>query len=170
MGWMEFVLALATLVLGTGWLFTWHSHKRSEAAKAKQEEEKAKQEAANAKQQEADAFKSMQDAYQQTLEDVNKTLAEVRAERDHYKEDRNTIRTENFEIRKKYRELEKQVIDIELNYKKDVARLGRRIDCLSPFLCGRAGCLNRIKVSLLENIDDNSFAAIEDNENGDKTD
>lgn len=164
MGWMEFVLALATLILGTGWLFTWREHKRSEKAKANQEEEKAKQEAATAKQQEADAFKSMQDAYQQTLEDVKNTLEQVRAERDHYKEDRNTLRTENDEIRKKYKELEKQVTEVELNYKKDVARLGRRIDCLSPFLCGVVGCMHRKKVSLMEDIDDNSFATIEERE------
>ena len=43
MGWMEFVLAIATLVLGTGWLFTYRAHKRQENAKAKQEAASAKQ-------------------------------------------------------------------------------------------------------------------------------
>lgn len=146
MEWMEFVLGVATLVLGTGWLFTWRAHKRSENAKAKQEEGKAKQE-------EADAFKSMQDAYQQTLDDVNKTLNEVRAERDHYKDDRNLLRKENDEMRVKYNDLEDKV-----------ARLGRRLDCLSPFLCGVVGCMHRKKVSLMENIDDNSFATVEERE------
>ena len=46
---------------------------------------------------------------------------------------------------------------MDLNYKRDISRLGRRIDVLSPFLCGVAGCMHRKKVSLMENIDDNSF-------------
>lgn len=153
MDWLEFILSFTTLILGTGWLFTWRSHKRSEEAKARQEEEKANQEKATAKQQEADAFKAMQDTYQQTLEDVNKTLNEVRAERDHYKDERNELRKDNHEMRVRQDELESKV-----------ARLGRRLDCLSPFLCGRAGCMNRTKVSLMEDIDDNSFSTIEERE------
>ena len=166
MEWMEFVLAMATLVMGGGWLFTWRSHKRSEAAKAKQEEEKAKQEAATAKEQEANAFKAMQDAYQQTLEDVNRTLSEVRAERDHYKDERNELRNENHEMRQKYFEIEDKMTQMDLSYKQDISRLGRRIDVLSPFLCGVAGCMHRKKVSLMENIDDDSFATQEERENG----
>ena len=158
MGWMEFVLAIATLILGTGWLFTWRAHKRQENAKAKQEE-------ATAKQGEADAFKSMQDAYQQTLDDVNKTLNEVRAERDHYKEDRNILRQENDEMRKKYLQLENKITTLSNEYKNEIARLGRRLDCISPFLCGVAGCMHRKKVSLMGDIDDNSFDTIEDREN-----
>ena len=46
---------------------------------------------------------------------------------------------------------------MDLSYKRDISRLGRRIDVLSPFLCGVAGCMHRKKVSLMENIDDNSF-------------
>lgn len=175
MEWMEFVLGIATLFFGGGWLFTWRSHKRSEAAKASQEEQKVKQEAAAAKEQEANAFKAMQDTYQQTLEDVNKTLAEVRAERDqalaevraerdHYKEERNELRKENHEIRTMYKELEDRMNEMEFKYKQDISRLGRRIDVLSPFLCGRAGCMNRTKVTLMENIDDNSFATIDERE------
>lgn len=165
MEWMEFVLGIATLVLGTGWLFTWRSHKRKENALANQEEEKAKQEAASAKQQEADAFKSMQDAYQQTLEDVKKTLEEVRTERDHYRDERNDLRRENHEMRDKYIELENKMTEMGIQYKQDISRLGRRIDVLSPFLCGVAGCLHRKKVALMENIDDNSYATEDEREN-----
>ena len=75
------------------------------------------------------------------------------------------FRSENREMQKKYRELEEQVTQIDINYKRDVARLGRRLDCLSPFLCGVAGCMHRKKVSLMEDIDDNSFATIEDRDN-----
>ena len=64
-------------------------------------------------------------------------------------------------MRQKYRQLEEKVTQIDLEYKKDVARLGRRLDCISPFLCGVAGCMRRTKVSLMEDIDDESFAAKE---------
>lgn len=157
MGWMEFVLAIATLVLGTGWLFTYRAHKRQENAKAKQEE-------ANAKQIEADAFKSMQDAYQQMHEDVLNRLNEVCNERDHYKDERDEERKANAELRKKYTELDERMTKLDLQYKRDISRLGRRLDCLSPFLCGVAGCLHRTKVSLMEEIDDNSFATIDERE------
>lgn len=155
MGWMEFVLAIATLLLGTGWLFTYRAHKRQENAKAKQEE-------ANAKQIEADAFKSMQDAYQQMHEDVLNRLKEVCDERDHYKDERDEERKANAELRQKYKEIDERMTQLDLQYKRDISRLGRRIDVLSPFLCGVAGCMQRTKVSLMENIDDNSFATKEE--------
>ncbi len=155
MDWMEFVLGVATLVLGTGWLFTYRAHKRQENAKANQEE-------ATAKQGEADAFKSMQDAYQQMHEDVLNRLKEVCDERDHYKDERNEERKANKELRQKYTELDERMTKLDLQYKRDISRLGRRIDVLSPFLCGVAGCMHRKKVSLMENIDDNSFASTRD--------
>lgn len=158
MEWMEFILSIATLVLGTGWLFTYRAHKRQENAKADQEE-------ATANQGKADAFKSMQDAYQQMHEDVLSRLKEVCDERDHYKDERNELRNENHEMRTKYIEIEEKMTKMDLNYKRDISRLGRRIDVLSPFLCGVAGCMNRKKVSMIENIDDNSFATCDDKEN-----
>ena len=161
MGWMEFVLSVATLILGTGWLFTWRAHKRQENAKAMQEE-------ASAKQVEAEAFKSMQDAYQQMHDDLLKRLDEVCGERDGYKDERDEERKANKEMRDKYIELEDKMTKMDIQYKKDISRLGRRIDVLSPFLCGQAGCLNRRKVSLMENIDDNSFSTVEERE--DRTD
>lgn len=149
------ISTVITLICGGGWFINWRAKKRQENAKAKQEE-------ATAKQTEADAFKSMQDAYQQTLDDVLKTLDEARQERDHYKDERNDLRKENGEMREKVKELEGKMTELELNYKKDVSRIGRRLDVLSPFLCGVAGCMNRTKVSLMENIDDNSFATAEE--------
>jgi len=158
MEWMEFILGIATLVLGTGWLFTYRAHKRQENAKADQEE-------ATANQGKADAFKSMQDAYQQMHEDVLSRLKEVCDERDHYKDERDEERKANLELRKKYTELDERMTKLDLQYKRDISRLGRRIDVLSPFLCGVAGCMHRKKVSLMENIDDNSFATYDDKEN-----
>lgn len=146
---------LITIVCGGGWFINWRAKKRQENAKAKQDE--------------ADAFKSMQDAYQQMHEDLLARLKEVCDERDHYKDERDEERKANRELRQKYKELDERMTKLDMQYRRDISRLGRRIDVLSPFLCGLAGCLNRKKVSLMENIDDNSFATEDERENDDKT-
>lgn len=142
-----------TVFLGGGWFLHWRASRRKANGEAKQTE--------------AQANKEAQEYYNNTLADVNRTLGEVRAERDHYKDERDEERKENREMRLKYRQLEEKVTQIDLDYKKDVARLGRRLDCLSPFLCGVAGCMRRKKVSLMENIDDESYMFSEDNEQKD---
>jgi len=139
---------LVTVFLGGGWFLHWRASKRKANGEAKQVE--------------ADAFKSMQDAYQQMHEDVLNRLKEVCDERDHYKDERDEERKANRELRQKYTELDERMTNLDLQYKRDISRLGRRIDVLSPFLCGVAGCMHRKKVSLMENIDDNSFASTQD--------
>ena len=134
---------LITIILGGGWFLHWRASRRKAYGEAKQTE--------------AQANKEAQEYYNTTLADVNRTLNEVRAERDHYKDERDEERKENREMRKN---------QMDLEYKRDMARLGRRIDVLSPFLCGVAGCLHRQKVSLVENIGNNSFDDTDvDNEN-----
>lgn len=139
---------LVTVFLGGGWFLHWRASRRKANGEAKQTE--------------AQANKEAQEYYNTTLADVNRTLNEVRAERDHYKDERNELRKENHEMRTKYIEIEEKMTQMDLNYKRDISRLGRRIDVLSPFLCGVAGCMHRKKVSLMENIDDNSFASTQD--------
>lgn len=140
---------LITVFFGGGWFLHWRASRRKANGEAKQTE--------------AQANKEAQEYYNTTLEDVNRTLNEVRAERDHYKDERNELRKENHDMRTKYIEIEERMTKMDLNYKRDISRLGRRIDVLSPFLCGVAGCLHRKKVSLIENIDDNSFSSTQDN-------
>ena len=139
---------LVTVFLGGGWFLHWRASRRKANGDAKQTE--------------AQANKEAQEYYNTTLADVNRTLNEVRAERDHYKDERNELRKENHDMRTKYIEIEEKMTKIDLNYKRDISRLGRRIDILSPFLCGVAGCMHRKKVSLMENIDDNSLSSTQD--------
>ena len=139
---------LVTVFLGGGWFLHWRASRRKANGEAKQTE--------------AQANKEAQEYYNTTLADVNRTLNEVRAERDHYKDERNELRKENHEMRTKYIEIEEKMTKMDLNYKRDISRLGRRIDVISPFLCGVAGCMHRKKVSLMENIDDNSFSSTQD--------
>ena len=140
---------LVTVFFGGGWFLHWRASRRKANSDAKQTE--------------AQANKEAQEYYNTTLADVNRTLNEVRAERDHYKDERNELRKENHDMRTKYIEIEERMTKMDLNYKRDISRLGRRIDILSPFLCGVAGCMHRKKVSLMKNIDDNSFSSTQDN-------
>lgn len=139
---------LVTLFLGGGWFLHWRASRRKANGEAKQTE--------------AQANKEAQEYYNTTLADVNRTLNEVRAERDHYKDERNELRKENHDMRTKYIEIEERMTKMDLNYKRDISRLGRRIDILSPFLCGVTGCMHRKKVSLMKNIDDNSLSSTQD--------
>lgn len=142
---------IVTIFLGGGWFIYYRANKRKAEGEAKHTE--------------AEANKQAQEYYNKTLADVNRTLNEVRAERDHYKDERNEERKANYELRQKYNELESRMNEMELSYKKDISRLGRRVDVLSPFLCGKVGCLSRMKVSLMENIDDDSFATEDERKN-----
>ena len=150
------ISTLITIFFGGGWFIHWRASRRKAIGDAKQTE--------------AQANKEAQEYYNTTLADVNRTLAEVRTERDHYKDERNELRKENHEMRAKYIEIEERMTQMDLKYKRDISRLGRRIDALSPFLCGVAGCMHRKKVSLMENIDDDSFATIEERETAHKND
>ena len=139
---------LISLFLGGGWFLHWRARRRKAYGEAKQTE--------------AQANKEAQEYYNSTLADVNRTLNEVRAERDHYKDDRNALQRENEEMRQKYKELEEQLTTMAIEYKNDIASLSRRIDVISPFLCGVVGCLRRKRANIK---DDDEQIAIDDDGN-----
>jgi hypothetical protein len=145
------IITLLTLILGGGWFVHYRAHKRQEEAKATQEEEIAEQ-------QKADAFKLVQDVYQQAMTDMNNILMEVRSDRDRYHDQRDNVIKENEEMRKKYIAIEERMTAMDIKYKKDISRLNRRIDVLSPFLCGVVGCMKRTQVNLADTIDESNLA------------
>lgn len=112
MGWMEFILAIATLILGTGWLFTYRAFKRKANGEATQVE--------------ADGWKAQQDVYQRTIGDLEKSCEFIRNDRDLLRKENEELRKENMELRKRISELEDKILDLQ----KDVARNGRRIEAL----------------------------------------
>ena len=110
---------IVTVFLGGGWFLHWRASRRKANGEAKQTE--------------AQANKEAQEYYNTTLADVNRTLNDVRAERDHYKDERNELRKENHDMRTKYIEIEERMTKMDLNYKRDISRLGRRIDNIVNF-------------------------------------
>ena len=112
MGTLEFLLALATLVLGTGWLFTYRAFKRKANGEATQVE--------------ADGWAKQQEVYQRTIGDLEKSCEFIRNDRDLLRKENEELRKENMELRKRISELEDKILYLQ----KDVARNGRRIEAL----------------------------------------
>ena len=131
---VDTIIAILGLFIGGGGgaFFTWRWQRK-----------KAKAEAENA---EIDAAKELQDMYQQMLadaktdrEDRKAQIEELRAERDHYKNDRNELRDRLDATDEKIRALE-----------HTVARNGRQIEAMRPFMCYVSGCRKRQLVEVLD--------------------
>ena len=112
MGWMEFILGLATLVLGTGWLFTWRAFKKKNMGEAVQAE--------------ASGWEAQQKVYQHTIEDLENSCNFIRQDRDLLRKENDELRRENMALRKRIGELEDKILELQ----KDVARNGRRIEAI----------------------------------------
>jgi len=121
---LEAIISLVGLITGggAGAFFTW-----------KWQQRKAKAEAETA---EVDAAKELQDMYQQMLadaksdrEDRKAQMQDLRQERDHYKNDRN-------ELRDRLDKMDEKMRDLQL----EVARNGRQIEMMRPFICTDLSC------------------------------
>jgi len=136
---------------GSGAFFTWRYQRRkakSEAKAAEAEAEKAKFEAMQAN---ATLTKEIQDSYQRLTEDLKANLdtqQEYNEEQKQYirelKEDRRHLREERDDLRKRQDKIDGAVRDLQMK----VARYGRILECMRPFLCGREGCANRVPVTI----------------------
>ena len=131
---IDTIISLAGLFIGGGGgaFFTWRYMRRKAKAEAQTEE--------------VNMAKAVQDAYQQMLqdketdlEDRKKVIAELREERDHYKNDRN-------ELRDRVGKMEDTVLEL----KREVARNGRMVEAMRPFLCFDTKCKKRQRVQASE--------------------
>ena len=145
---VDTIIAILGLFIGGGGgaFFTWRWQRK-----------KAKAEAENA---EIDAAKELQDMYQQMLadaktdrEDRKAQIEELRAERDHYKNDRNELRDRLDATDEKIRALE-----------HTVARNGRQIEAMRPFMCYVSGCRKRQLVEVLDHAASNKHEIEPNNE------
>lgn len=134
---IDTIIAILGLFIGggSGAFFTWRYQRK-----------KAKAEAVTA---EADAAKELQDVYQQLITDIKTDRDEQKAYINELKEDRNHLRKDRDDLRKRQDELEQQVRSLQ----KDVARNGRMVECMRPFLCGKSGCKDRVPVNISNEMD-----------------
>lgn len=97
------------------------------------------------KKAEADAAKDVQDVYQQMVADVKADREEQKQYIAELKEDRKHLRQERDELRERQDKLEETVRGLQ----KDVARYGRMVECMRPFLCGKAAeCKECVPVTI----------------------
>ena len=142
---LEAIVSLIGLFVGGsgGAFFTWRYLRR-----------KAKAEAVTA---EVDAAKDMQDMYQQMLEDAKKDredrreqVEELRADRDHYKAERNELRDKMEQLTRSFMDWRIEADNDRSKMKMDIAKLGRKVETMVPFMCGNLTCKDRQRVVLSE--------------------
>lgn len=140
---LEAIISLVGLFIGGGGgaFFTWRYMRR-----------KAKAEAVTA---EVDAAKDMQDLYQQMLadtkeerEDRKKQIDELRGERDHYKDERNELRDKMEQLTRSFLDWRIEADNDRSKMKMDIAKLGRKVETMVPFMCGDLNCKLRQRVTL----------------------
>ena len=115
---------------GAGWWLTWRYTRRKEQAEAVGAE--------------ATAAKELQDVYQQVIDDIKTDRDEQKAYIQELKEDRRHLREDRDDLRKRQDTLEETVRSLQ----RDVARNGRVVECMRPFLCGRENCQIRVPVTI----------------------
>lgn len=130
MEWFDSFTNILSLLFGGSLisLVTWKIARRKAEAEAKEAE-------ANAKKAEAEAAKEKQDYYQQMMDDLAKDRDYYKQERDEY---RHTIKVYDERIEK---------------LERAVARNGRMVEAMRPFMCADLSCKLRKRVVLSENGD-----------------
>ena len=140
---LDSIIGIISLLVGggAGGFFTW----RWQRAKAKTE----------AKTAEVDMAQKVQDTYQQILDDKQKEvndnhrlIAELREDRDHYKQGYIEFRDQLDKLQKEFRDFRNETEEQRTQMKRDIARNGRQLECLRPFLCGREDCALRVPVTI----------------------
>ena len=128
---IDTLISLAGLFIGGGGgaFFTWRYMRR-----------KAKAEAIQA---EVEAAKEKQDYYQQIIEDVAK-------DRDYYKQERDEIRERMDKMAHSFMDWRMEADKDRMDMKLEIARLGRKVDVMAPFMCGDLSCKLRKRVVLSE--------------------
>ena len=106
-------MTLLTIILGGGWFIHYRAGKR-----------KANGEAA---QSEAEGWAKQQEVYQNTIADQQKYYEHLKADFNVVVEENSNLRKENNEWRAKVNDLENTVFEL----KKEISRLGRRVEALS---------------------------------------
>jgi len=142
---LDAIISLLGLFIGGGGgaFFTWRYLRR-----------KAKAEAVTA---EVDAAKDMQDMYQQMLEDAKRDredrreqVEELRKDRDHYKQERDELRDRMEKLMHSFMEWRVEADNDRSKMKMDIAKLGRKVETMVPFMCGNLTCKDRQRVVLSE--------------------
>ena len=104
---------------------------------------------------EVDAAKDMQDLYQQMLrtprkerEDRKKQIDELRSARP--LDERNELRDKMEQLTRSFMDWRIEADNDRSKMKMDIAKLGRKVETMVPFMCGNLTCKDRQRVVLSE--------------------
>ena len=118
---LEAIISLIGLFLGGGGgaFFTWRYMRRKAKAEAQQAE--------------VDAAKDKQEYYQRIIEDVAK-------DRDYYKQERDEVRERMDKMAHSFMDWRLEADKDRMDMKIEIARLGRKVKMMAPFMCGDVQC------------------------------
>ena len=140
---------------GVGSFITWRYFKRKAKADAESAEAEAKQKEAEAEKARIEANRQFQEMYNKMFEDIKENydekqsiIDELRLDRDHYKTEVQEYRVQIEKLTKQFLEFKMESERNTLEMKRDIARNGRMVECMRPFLCGRENCAIRIPVTI----------------------
>ena len=155
---LEAIISLIGLFIGgtgIGGFFYWKQSKRKAIAEAKLAEAEAKLKEAEVEKAKIEAKKEDQDYYQQLAKDLaedredrKRQNDELRQERDHYKRDRNEMREQLEKLTKNVSEWKQTSDDRIQDLQRQVARNGRQLESMRPFMCGDLSCKLRQPVTI----------------------
>lgn len=157
---LEAIISLIGIIVGGGsiggFLF-WKQTKKRAIAEAKQAEAEAKLKEAEARKAEIGADKERQDYYQQLAKDLaedredrKRQNDELRQERDHYKDERNEYRDSIEKLTRNMMEWKRLTDETIDDLRRKVARNGRQIEAMRPFMCADLSCKVRQRVTISE--------------------
>lgn len=158
---LEAILSAIGLLTGGGFgtFFTWRWMRRKAQAEAQSAEAEAKQREAEAEQARIESNRQMQEMYKTMFTDIKENyeekqgiIDELRIDRDHYKSEAQEYRGQIEKLTKQFMEFKVDSERETLAMKRDIARNGRMVECMRPFMCGLAKeCRRFIPVTISAN-------------------
>ena len=130
---------------GVGSFFTWRYFKRKAKADAESAEAEAKQKEAEAEKARIEANRQFQEMYKTMFNDIKENydekqsiIDELRRDRDHYKSEAEECHTQIEKISKQFLDYKLENERNMIEMKRDIARNGRMVEAMRPFMCGLA--------------------------------
>ena len=139
---LDSIIGILGLLFGggaVGGIFTWRWQRAKAKAEAKEKEAEAKSAEVDMAQKVQDTYQEMLEYKQKEVEDNHRLIAELREDRDHYKQG-------YVEMRNRQDKTEEMVRDLQMQ----VARNGRMVEAMRPFLCFDTKCKKRQRVQASE--------------------
>ena len=138
------IISILSLLAGGGgisFFFTLRWARKKAKAEADRAVAEAMQAQAEAKRADISADKERQDYYQQLLDDFHQHHEELRQERNEYRE-----RQE--QMARSFMDWRMESDNDRSKMKMDIARLGRKVEAMRPFICGDMRCKRRQLVTI----------------------